>query len=213
MPGAQPRRDLLGGRDEDAQVRLALPRERRRQRDEDRVGLAELVVVGRRGDRARRRRAASAPRSGRPRCSSRRRSAARRGSRPRRRAARSCRRRRRCVRGAGRRSRRRRWRRRASSARDRSGEHLRDPLRGVAVAVQDGPIRAASTRDRDRLRERGRVVVDEHVRADGDRVDPLGRRPDGDARARRTSTPPSAGRPSRSRSRAPATRATRARGS
>ena len=43
-------RDLLGGGDEDAQVRLALPRERCRERDEDRVGLAQLVVVGRRRD-------------------------------------------------------------------------------------------------------------------------------------------------------------------
>ena len=50
MPGSQTRRDLLGGGDEDPQVRLALPRERRRERDEDRVGLAQLVVVGRRGD-------------------------------------------------------------------------------------------------------------------------------------------------------------------
>jgi hypothetical protein len=41
-------RDAGGGGADDAEVRLALLRERRRQRDEDRVALAELVVVGRR---------------------------------------------------------------------------------------------------------------------------------------------------------------------
>ena len=49
---AQPRRDLLGRRAHDREVGLALLRERRRQRDQDRVGLAQLVVVGRRAQAA-----------------------------------------------------------------------------------------------------------------------------------------------------------------
>ena len=52
VPFAQTSRDLLGGGDEDAQVGLALPRQRRRKRDEDGVGVAQLVVVRRRGDEA-----------------------------------------------------------------------------------------------------------------------------------------------------------------
>ena len=47
-------------------------RERRRQRDQDRVGVAQHVVVGRRGEAALGRRARGAARTGRPRCSSRR---------------------------------------------------------------------------------------------------------------------------------------------
>ena len=50
MPRAKARGDLLRRRDEDPQIGLALARERRRERDEDRVGVAQLVVVGRRGD-------------------------------------------------------------------------------------------------------------------------------------------------------------------
>ena len=53
MPGPQPRRDLLGGGDEDSEVGLALAGEGRGERDEDGVRLAQLVVVGRRGDEAR----------------------------------------------------------------------------------------------------------------------------------------------------------------
>ena len=49
---AEPRRDLLGRRAHDREVGLALLRERRRQRDQDRVGLAQLVVVGRRAQAA-----------------------------------------------------------------------------------------------------------------------------------------------------------------
>ena len=52
MPLAESLRDLGRGRDEDPEVGLALLRERCRERDEDRVGLAHLVVVGRRGDEA-----------------------------------------------------------------------------------------------------------------------------------------------------------------
>ena len=48
MALAQPLRDLLGGAVHDREVRLALLRERCRQRDQDRVGVAQLVVVGRR---------------------------------------------------------------------------------------------------------------------------------------------------------------------
>ena len=69
-PGLQPRRDLRRGRVEDPEVRLALARERRGQRDDDRVRLAKLVVVRRRRIPGRRRRAARARRRGRPRCSS-----------------------------------------------------------------------------------------------------------------------------------------------
>ena len=47
MALAEARRDLLGRRTDDREVGLALLRERRRQRDQDRVGLAQLVVVGR----------------------------------------------------------------------------------------------------------------------------------------------------------------------
>jgi hypothetical protein len=47
---AQPRRDLPHGVQHDREVRLALARERRRQRDQDRVDLSEGVVVGRRRD-------------------------------------------------------------------------------------------------------------------------------------------------------------------
>ena len=71
MALAQACRDLLGGGDEDAQIGLALPRERCRERDEDRVRLAELVVVRRRRDEAGVDERASAPQWGRPRCSSR----------------------------------------------------------------------------------------------------------------------------------------------
>ena len=71
VSGAEPGRDLLGGRDEDAQVGLALARERRRESHEDRVDVAEPVVVRGRGDEAgldeRRQHLASE----RPRCSSR----------------------------------------------------------------------------------------------------------------------------------------------
>ena len=49
-PARKPGRDLLGGRDEDAQVGLALARERRREGDEDGVDVPQLVVVRRRGD-------------------------------------------------------------------------------------------------------------------------------------------------------------------
>jgi hypothetical protein len=48
----KPLGDLPGGRHEDAEVGLALPREGGRERDENRVGLAELVVIGRRRDEA-----------------------------------------------------------------------------------------------------------------------------------------------------------------
>ena len=46
MSLAQPFRDLLRGCVHDREVRLALLRERRRQRDQDRVSIAQLVVVG-----------------------------------------------------------------------------------------------------------------------------------------------------------------------
>ena len=52
MSRAETRCDRLGGRDEDPQVWLALAREGRRERDENRVRLAQLVVVRRRGDEA-----------------------------------------------------------------------------------------------------------------------------------------------------------------
>ena len=48
MPLAQPFRDLLRRLVHDREVGLALLRERRRQRDHDRVRVAQLVVVGRR---------------------------------------------------------------------------------------------------------------------------------------------------------------------
>ena len=52
MALAKARGDLLRRRHEDAQIGLALAGQRRRERDEDRVGVAQLVVVGRRGDEA-----------------------------------------------------------------------------------------------------------------------------------------------------------------
>ena len=52
MPLPQPRRDLAGRAKHDRQVRLPLARERRRQRDQDRIGLAKDVVVARRGGQA-----------------------------------------------------------------------------------------------------------------------------------------------------------------
>ena len=48
MTGSQALGDVRTRRAEDAEVRLALRRERGRERDQDRVALAELVVVGRR---------------------------------------------------------------------------------------------------------------------------------------------------------------------
>ncbi len=148
---AQPRRDLLRCRDEDPQVGLALSRERGRQGDENRVGLAQLVVVGRRGDEpALDERLQDLGRDvldvalavG---------SAVRRAPGRRPRGARACRRPRRSVRAGRRRSRLRRWRRRASSGRDRSDEHLRDPLGRVPVAVQHRTVRR-HRRGRDRAR-------------------------------------------------------------
>ena len=50
MPFAQDRRDASRRRFDDRQVGLALAREGRRQRDQDRVGFAHLHVVGRRAD-------------------------------------------------------------------------------------------------------------------------------------------------------------------
>ena len=52
MARTQPRCDLPVAAIEDAQVGLALARERRGEGDEDRVRVAELVVVGRRRDEA-----------------------------------------------------------------------------------------------------------------------------------------------------------------
>jgi hypothetical protein len=49
----QARRDVLRGREQDRQVRLALVGERGWERDEDRVRLAQCVVVRRRGYAAR----------------------------------------------------------------------------------------------------------------------------------------------------------------
>ena len=52
MPGPQPAADLGGGVEHDREVGLALLRERRRQRDQDRVRVAEHVVVRRGGEAA-----------------------------------------------------------------------------------------------------------------------------------------------------------------
>ena len=68
-------RDLLGRRVQDREVGLALLRERRRQRDQDRVGVAQLVVVGRRAQPLAVDEPLQRPRRERPRCSSRRGSA------------------------------------------------------------------------------------------------------------------------------------------
>jgi hypothetical protein len=49
---AQTRADLLDGGGHDREIGLPLLRERRRQRDQDRVGVSELVVIGRGPDAA-----------------------------------------------------------------------------------------------------------------------------------------------------------------
>ena len=46
----QPHADLLGGADDDREVRLPLLRQRSRQRDQDRVGAPDLVVIRRRAN-------------------------------------------------------------------------------------------------------------------------------------------------------------------
>ena len=52
MSWTQPLGDLAGCRQEDRQVGLALTRQRSGEGDEDRIRVAELVVVGRRADLA-----------------------------------------------------------------------------------------------------------------------------------------------------------------
>ena len=52
LAGPEAGRELLRGRDEDAEVRLALARERCRERDQDRVRVAQHVVVRGRADAA-----------------------------------------------------------------------------------------------------------------------------------------------------------------
>ena len=182
LPRAQPLRDLLRGRDEDLRSGSRWRESGVGSAIEDRVGVAELVVVRRRGDppvvdeRLERlgrdvldvalaavQRARPAP--GR-----------------RRRAGRSCPHRRRRVRAAGRRSRLRRWRRPASSAGDRSEPApARSARRRARLRTARG--RSAGHRRRRRQPRRGvGVVVDEHVRAHLDRVDPLRGRAQGHAR-------------------------------
>jgi hypothetical protein len=48
LPGLQARRDLSSGVEHDREVGLALWGERRRESDQDRVGVAQVVVVARR---------------------------------------------------------------------------------------------------------------------------------------------------------------------
>ena len=108
MAATQPPADLGAGVEDDREVRLALLRERRRERDQDRVDIAEDVVVGRGAEPARLPGAPPASPRRRPRCSSRRGGAARRAARRCRRGRRAARPRRTPARAGRRRSLRRR---------------------------------------------------------------------------------------------------------
>ena len=142
-----------------------------------------------------RRRAASGRLRGRPRCSSRRGSAPRRARRRGRRAGRNGPPRRTPGRAVRRRSRRRRWQRPVIGGRSVPSQRLGDSLRRMAVAVEGGPLgrhpRARNGRGRCASGSSSTSMF-----APARRCRPTPSTAASSRRGRRTSTPPSAGRPS-----------------